>query len=82
MASSRAASTLAPVVVIWKGRLSLGVKSGCARFNKIRVWVLQLRASARDDKAGFIALLESSGFKSERCLLIMTRSLKEPISEP
>lgn len=82
MASSRAASTLAPVVVIWKGRLSLGVKSGCARFNKIRVWVLQLRASARDDKAGFIALLESSGFKSERCLLTMTRSLKEPITVP
>ncbi|MDF5735708.1 MULTISPECIES: GNAT family N-acetyltransferase [unclassified Nostoc] len=43
---------------------------------------VKLRASARDDKAGFIALLESSGFKSERCLLTMTRSLKEPITEP
>lgn len=43
---------------------------------------VKLRADARDDKAGFIALLESSGLKSERYLLTMRRSLKEPISEP
>ena len=43
---------------------------------------VKLRADARDDKAGFIALLESSGFKSECYLLTMKRSLQEPISEP
>lgn len=43
---------------------------------------VKLSAEARDDKADFIALLESSGFKSERYLLTMRRSLKEPIPEP
>ncbi|MEH2313974.1 MAG: GNAT family N-acetyltransferase [Nostoc sp.] len=43
---------------------------------------VKLSTAARDDKAGFIALLESSGFKSERYLLTMRRSLKEPIPEP
>ncbi|WP_375509344.1 GNAT family N-acetyltransferase [uncultured Nostoc sp.] len=43
---------------------------------------VKLRAFTRDDKTGFIALLESSGFKSDRYLLTMRRSLKEPIPQP
>ncbi|MDF5721305.1 MAG: GNAT family N-acetyltransferase [Rhizonema sp. PD37] len=43
---------------------------------------VKLHISARDDKVGLIALLESNGFKSESYVLIMRRSLKEPIPEP
>ncbi len=43
---------------------------------------VKLHISARDDKVGLIALLESNGFKSESYGLIMRRSLKEPIPEP
>ncbi|MFN6571971.1 GNAT family N-acetyltransferase [Dendronalium sp. ChiSLP03b] len=41
-----------------------------------------LCASAHDQNANFIAPLESSGFKSDRYVLTMRRTLKESIPEP